>query len=167
MKVLKVSEVKPELLALFDELNQIHFGGILRQIPIRQAGAQVGGAMFYPEWEGRKYDRATRKVVDDSHPTHIMLTPRSNDLDLRATLLHEMVHYYLWFKFARKPRSMKTDHKAYARFANGHGDNYINVLARCHREDPVFKVTPHVDHYLKPKVKAPVSEESQVSIVSK
>lgn len=128
-----MAKTDEEHLKLFDELNEIHFAGELRRVPvvINRYMKSYGG-YFYPQlfvWkDGRGHSRVRRNRV-----THIVIAGRYQDSprQFRSTMLHEMIHYWLWFRRGRKGRSMQTDLSIPEERYGGHRSNFMAKMKLC------------------------------------
>ena len=96
---MKIFDSRPNIKAMFRELNKEHFGGEIPDIPV--------------VWNGRMtttagYCRYTRQFTGNLFPTKIDLSEKLfrslgwDDKKIRQTLIHEMVHAYLVHKYNEK-----------------------------------------------------------------
>ena len=118
-----------QLISLFWELNFIHFGGILPAIEVRfSRRLKTTGGMYF--WKPRRYIQISARYLNQPHPWK----------EIRDTLGHEMVHYWLDFRgrpcghtaeFHRKLR--ECGFARYSRLAPL-GTRYIYACPSCGKE---------------------------------
>jgi len=85
-----------DLLPLFEELNQLHFGGVLAPpLFVWNSRLRSSAGRFAP---GCKFPPLRPARIEMAQ---YLLTIENSSHHIRDTLLHEMVHYFLWNQ--RKP----------------------------------------------------------------
>lgn len=78
----------------FDEFNRLCFGGELPPLPLRLSNSRSALGLFV---HPRRYPVTARRGVGECHmriSTRLDLPER----DVEDTIIHEMIHYYIWYR---------------------------------------------------------------------
>ena len=114
-----ITPTVPVLQQWFHELNQKYFNGILPdiQILVEPIGGRTWGKFRFR----RLYDKRRRTWVTPFGRSEYYIIINSNydgpESVIKGTLLHEMVHYYIFYKLNYRP-------------TRSHGDEFLGVAHR-------------------------------------
>ena len=129
----------PTLPAIFEEINQAHFGGRLDPPVFRwNSRLRISAGRFIPG--SRKYFREVRPIIEVA--SYLLDEPEAARL-VRDTVAHEMIHYWLWChrrpyghtaEFLQKMRAMGVSR--YNPVPKRRPYRYLYVCPMCSREFP-------------------------------
>ncbi len=124
-----------QLSSWFDEFNERFFGRELERIPLELTLLDEGTMASF-HYSKRKYDPLTLQYTEPLNTSKCFIRVAKNlfdsELEWRETLLHEMVHYYVY-------------KKADFWVENPHGEEFKREARRINR-DSEFSITVSFEH---------------------
>ncbi len=133
----------PYIKAKFKEYNDAFFGGELPELPIRLSNARTTLGCFV---RPRNYPSSLERGVGECH---IRISVRLDypELEVENTIIHEMIHYWIWFKRIKDSSAHGPHFRAKMTEINRLSGRDIGISHRTTKEEAASDLT-HRNNYI-------------------